>query len=116
MPLPVFRIPHSNFRILVALFLLINQPIQPNNLKKLNQLQLKPRRRPPFAEGCFAGGIFCDVLFELFAPQGLKCPATAVQRIEFGEIGKFAQQITKGNFTGGHTCVFRHHTHTESGI
>jgi len=48
------------------------------------------------------------MLFELFAPQGLKCPAAAVQRVDFGEIGKFAQQITKINFTGGHTCIFRH--------
>ena len=68
----------------------------------------KSRRWSPFAEGCFAGGIFGDMLFELFAPQGLKCPAAAVQRVDFGEIGKFAQQITKSNFTGGHTCVFRH--------
>ena len=83
----------------------------PNQLNKLNQLNqplLKSRRRPPFAEDCFAGGVFGDVLFQLFAPQGLKCPAAAVQRVDFGEIGEFAQQITKSNFTGAHACVFRH--------
>jgi hypothetical protein len=48
------------------------------------------------------------MLFEFFAPQGLKCPAAAIQCVDFGEIGKFAQQITKINFTGGHTCVFSH--------
>ena len=48
------------------------------------------------------------MLFQLFAPQGLKCPAAAIQRLDFGEIGKFAQQITKINFTGGHTRIFGH--------
>ena len=78
---------------------------------KLNQPQLKSRRRSPFAEGCFAGSIFGDVLFQFFAPQGLKCAAAAIQRIDFGEVGKFAQQITKINFTGGHTCVISHFNH-----
>jgi len=73
-----------------------------------NATRSESRRWSPFAKGCFAGGIFGDMLFELFAPQGLKCPAAAVQRVDFGEIGKFAQQITKSNFTGGHTCVFGH--------
>ncbi|MBW2337424.1 MAG: hypothetical protein JRF47_11825, partial [Deltaproteobacteria bacterium] len=66
------------------------------------------RRRSPFAEGCFAGGIFGDVLFQLFAPQGLKCPAAAIQRVNFCKIGKPALQITKIYFTAGHTCIFRH--------
>jgi hypothetical protein len=66
-----------------------NQPIQLNKLNQLNQPLLKSRRRPPFAEDCFAGGIFSDVLFQLFAPQGLKCPAAAVQRVDFGEIAMF---------------------------
>jgi len=48
------------------------------------------------------------MLFKLFAPQGLKCPAAAIQGPHFGEIGKFARQITKSNFTAGHTRVFRH--------
>jgi hypothetical protein len=96
----------------LCLIPLTKQPIQLNKLNKHNQLQLKPRRRSPFAEGCFAGGIFGDMLFQLFAPQGLKCPAAAIQRVDFGEIGKFAQQITKINFTGGHSCVFRHFNHS----
>jgi hypothetical protein len=69
-----------------------NQPIQLNKLNQLNQLNqplLKSRRRPPFAEDCFAGGVFGDVLFQFFAPQGLKCPAAAVQRVDFGEIAMF---------------------------
>ena len=84
---------------------LTNQPIQQN---KLNQPQLESRRRSPFAEFDLAGGIFGDVLFQFFTPQRLKCPAVAIQRIDFGKIGQFAQQITKSNFTGGHTCIFRH--------
>ena len=69
---------------------------------------LKPGSRPPFAERNFTGCVFGDVFFELFTPQGLKGPAAAIQRLDFGEIGKFAQQITKINFTGGHTRVFGH--------
>jgi hypothetical protein len=106
-PPSAFQLPHS-----LCLIPLTKQPIQLNKLNKHNQLQLKPRRRSPFAEGCFAGGIFGDMLFQLFAPQGLKCPAAAIQRVDFGEIGKFAQQITKINFTGGHSCVFRHFNHS----
>jgi len=49
------------------------------------------------------------MLFQFFAPQRLESPATAVQRIDFGKVGKLAQQITKINFTGGHSCVFHHH-------
>jgi hypothetical protein len=48
------------------------------------------------------------MLFQFFAPQGLKSPAAAIQRIDFGEVGKFAQQITKINFAGRHTRVFGH--------
>jgi len=48
------------------------------------------------------------MLFQFFAPQRLESPATAVQRIDFGKVGKLAQQITKINFTGGHSCVFYH--------
>lgn len=48
------------------------------------------------------------MLLQLFAPQGLKCPAAAVQRLGLGEIGKFAHQIAKINFTGGDTRVFGH--------
>ena len=70
--------------------------------------RLKTCGGPSFAEGCFAGCILGDMLFELLAPQGLKRPAAAVQSVDFGEIGKFAQQITKSNFTGGHTRVFHH--------
>jgi hypothetical protein len=69
---------------------------------------LKPRRRSPFTESCFAGGIFGDMLFQFFAPQGLKCPAATIQRVNFGEIGEFTQQVTEINFTGGHTCIFSH--------
>jgi hypothetical protein len=90
---------------MVSISDLTNQPIQ---LNKLNQPQLEPRRRSPFAEGCFAGGIFGDVLFQLFAPQGLKCPAAAIQRVNFCKIGKPALQITKIYFTAGHTRIFRH--------
>ena len=98
-----FQLPHS-----WCLIPLTKQPIQLNKLNKLNQPQLKPRCRSSFAEGCFAGGIFGNMLFELFTPQGLKGPAAAIQRLDFGEIGKFAQQITKINFTVGHTRVFSH--------
>ena len=102
-PPSAFQLPHS-----LCLIPLTKQPIQLNKLNKHNQLQLEPRRRSPFAEGCFAGGIFGNMFFELFTPQGLKGPAAAIQRLDFGEIGKFAQQITKNNFTGGHTRVFGH--------
>ena len=98
-----FQLPHS-----WCLIPLTKQPIQLNKLNKLNQPRLKPRCRSPFAEGCFAGSIFGNMLFELFTPQGLKGPAAAIQRLDFGEVGKFAQQITKINFTGGHTRVFSH--------
>jgi hypothetical protein len=70
--------------------------------------RLESRRRSPFAEGGFAGGILGNMLFQFFAPQGLKRPAAAIQRIDFGEVGKFAQQITKINFAGSHTCVLSH--------
>ncbi len=53
---------------MVSISDLTNQPIQLNKLNKLNQPQLEPRRRSPFAEGCFAGSVFSDMLFQLFAP------------------------------------------------
>jgi len=63
---------------------------------------------PPFAEDGFARGIFGDMLLQLFAPQGLKCPAAAIQRPDFGEIGKFAHQVAEIYFAGGYTRVFGH--------
>jgi len=48
------------------------------------------------------------VFFQFFAPQGLKRPAVTIQCIDFGEIGKFAQQITEIDFTGRHTRIFIH--------
>jgi len=75
---------------------------------QVRRVQLESRRRSPFAEFDLAGGIFGDVLFQFFTPQRLKCPAVAIQRIDFGKIGQFAQQITKSNFTGGHTRIFGH--------
>jgi hypothetical protein len=48
------------------------------------------------------------MLLQLFAPQGLKCPAAAIQRPDFGKIGKFTHQIAKIYFAGGYTRVFRH--------
>ena len=75
-------------------------------------LRSKSCCRSSAAKDRFAGRIFGDVLFQFFTPQGLECPAAAIQGIDFGEVGKFAQEIAKINFTGGHTCVFRSHFKT----
>jgi hypothetical protein len=48
------------------------------------------------------------VLFQLFAPQGLKGTATAIQCIHSSKIGMPALQITKAALTGRYTCVFGH--------
>jgi hypothetical protein len=69
---------------------------------------LEPGSGSPFAERNFARSIFGDVLFQLFTPQGLKRPATAIQRIHSGKIGMSALQITKADFTARHACVFGH--------
>ena len=62
----------------------------------------------PFAERNFARSIFGDVLFQLFTPQGLKRPATAIQRIHSGKIGMSALKIAKTDSTGRHACVSGH--------
>jgi hypothetical protein len=69
---------------------------------------LKPGSRSPFTERNFTGCVFGDVLFQFFTPQGLKCPATAIQRIHSGKVGMSALQITKVDFAGRHACVFSH--------
>ena len=102
-PPSAFQLPHS-----LCLIPLTKQPIQLNKLNKHNQLQLKPRRRSPFAEGCFAGGIFGDMLFQLFAPQGLKCPATAVERLQPGKVRMAARQITEFYLTGIYARIVCH--------
>ena len=70
-PDPSIKLKGSN------LFNILNKLSQPNQLSQLNKLNqlnqlnqplLKPRRRSPFAEGCFAGSVFSDMLFQLFAP------------------------------------------------
>ena len=53
--------------------------------------------RAALAELPFTGSIFSDMLLELFAPQGLKGVATAIQGFEFGGIRPFTAQITPFN-------------------
>jgi hypothetical protein len=84
----------------------LNKPNQLNKLNQLNQLILK--RGSPLAERHFTGCIFGDMFFQFFTPQGLKCSATAVQRIHPGKVRMLAQQITKINLTGGYARIFRH--------
>lgn len=48
------------------------------------------------------------MFFQLFTPQGLKCSATAVQRIHPGKVRMLAQQIAEINLTGRYARVFRH--------
>jgi hypothetical protein len=48
------------------------------------------------------------MLFELLAPQGLECPAAAVQSVHFGKIAIFTQQITEYDFAGHYARVFCH--------
>ena len=69
---------------------------------------LKPRCRSSFAEKYFTGSIFGHMFFQLFAPQGLKCPATAIQRICPGKVCMLAHQVTEIYFTGRHARVFCH--------
>ena len=94
-----------------------HQPDKPNQLNKLNKPN-KPnqlnkrisesRSGSPLAECHFTGCIFGDMFFQFFTPQGLKCSATAVQRIHPGKVRMRAQQITKINLTGGYARIFRH--------
>jgi len=48
------------------------------------------------------------MFFQFFTPQGLKCPATAIQRIHPGKVRMPAKQVTKIYFTGRYTRVFGH--------
>jgi hypothetical protein len=48
------------------------------------------------------------MLFQFFTPQGLKCPATTIQRIHPGKVRMPAKQVTKIYFTGRYTRVFGH--------
>jgi hypothetical protein len=48
------------------------------------------------------------MLFKLLTPQTLKCSATPIQGIRFGEIGIFASKIAKFHSTGGTACIFGH--------
>ena len=66
------------------------------------------RRRPTLAERRFTGGIFGDMFFQFFAPQGLKGPAAAIQRIYFGKVAMLAKQITKYDFAGRYARVLCH--------
>ena len=79
---------------------------QLNKLNKPNQLISEPRSRSPFAECDFTGCIFGDMLFQFFTPQGLKCSATAIQRIHPGKVRLLAQQITENNLTGRNSRIF----------
>jgi len=47
------------------------------------------------------------MFFQLFTPQGLKGPATAIQRIHPGKVRMLAKQITKIYLTGRNSRVFR---------
>jgi len=48
------------------------------------------------------------MLLELFAPQGLKGMATAIQGFEFGGIRPFTAQITPLDFMGRYAWVIIH--------
>jgi hypothetical protein len=50
------------------------------------------------------------MLLELFAPQGLKGMAAAVQGVEFSGSGPLTAQIAPLYFVGRHPCVFAHGT------
>jgi hypothetical protein len=88
----VFNIPHSAFRIPHSTF----------------RIPLKPRGRSAFTKIDFTGRIFGHMLFELFAPQTLKCVATTIQCFRFGKIGRFTAQIAKLKFVGCHTGIPSH--------
>jgi hypothetical protein len=69
---------------------------------------LKSGRGSSFAEQNFARSVFGNVLFQFFAPEGLKCPAAAIQCVHPGKVGMSALQITKTDFRSRYTCVFSH--------
>jgi hypothetical protein len=48
------------------------------------------------------------MLFQLFAPQGLKCMAASIQGIEFGNIRPITAQITPLDFMRGYAGVLTH--------
>jgi hypothetical protein len=48
------------------------------------------------------------MLFKLLTPQTLKCPATPIQGLRFGEFGKFASKIAKFYATGGNAGIIGH--------
>ncbi len=56
----------------------------------------------------FTGCVFGDMLLELFAPQGLKGMAAAIQGVKFGRIRPFTAQITPLNPRGFNSSIIVH--------
>jgi hypothetical protein len=81
-----------------------------------NQTILKSCRRAAFAECRLTGRIFGDMLFQFLAPQGLERPAAAVQRLHFGELCMFAEQVAVIYFAGRHARVFCQPEHLQNPI
>jgi hypothetical protein len=48
------------------------------------------------------------MLFQLFAPQGLKCMAASIQGLEFGNIRPITAQITPLDFVRRYSGVSGH--------
>jgi len=45
------------------------------------------------------------MLFQFFAPEGLKCSTASVKCINFCKFGVFATKITPFDFMGGNTRI-----------
>jgi len=48
------------------------------------------------------------MFFQFFAPQGLKCPATAVYRLQAGKVRMPSQQVAEFYLTGCNSRIFCH--------
>jgi hypothetical protein len=83
-----FPLPHSAFRI------------------RNSSEQLQAGRRPSPAIKRFAGSVLGYMPFQLFAPQGLKCSAAAIQGVGFGKIRRFAAQVAEGDPAGSDAGIF----------
>ncbi len=84
----VRKYPHSKSQIGITLYLSSSTLFPSLPVSSIYNIasNSEPRSGAPFTESHFTGCVFGDVFLELFTPQGLKCPAAAIQRIHPGKI------------------------------
>jgi len=75
-------------------------------LKNIDNRPSKPCGGPSTAEYGLTRRVFGHMLFQFFAPEGLKRSAASIKCVNFGKFGVFATKITPFDAVGCNTRVF----------